>query len=119
MEFFVQNWYIVVALLALLIALVVTVARWLALPTEEQLENVRAWLLWAVFEAEKELGGGTGQLKLRSVYDLFVLRFPRMAAIIPFAVFSEMVDNALDNLKELLEKNDAARSLLEGGDLHD
>ncbi|MFR6482019.1 MAG: hypothetical protein ACLUPD_10785 [Anaerotignum faecicola] len=45
----------------------------------EQREKVKEWLLLAVTEAEKELGSGTGQLKLRYVYDLFLRRFPAVA----------------------------------------
>ncbi|MDE7233594.1 MAG: hypothetical protein K2N29_00870 [Ruminiclostridium sp.] len=49
-------------------------------------------------EAEKYLGGGTGQLKLRQVYDWFTKQFPFLAAILPFRVFSAWVDVALETL---------------------
>lgn len=45
------------------------------MPSDKQLNKVREWLLYAVTKAEKELGGGTGQIKLRYVYDMFVARF--------------------------------------------
>lgn len=38
--------------------------------------NVKEWLLLAVTEAEKALGSGTGQLKLRQTYQMFVKTFP-------------------------------------------
>ena len=69
----------------------------------------RVWLLWAVTEAEKELGGGTGKLKLRQVYDLFVTRFPWLARIVPFDLFSDMVDDALDEMREMLKNNQAVK----------
>ena len=56
-------------------------------------------------EAEKELGSGTGQLKLRQVYDLFVQRFPAVAAVISFDTFSGWVDEALEQMREMLEQN--------------
>ena len=71
--------------------------------------------LWiALAEAEKELGGGTGQLKLRSVYDRFVVRFPWVAMVLPFDVFSEMVDDALAEMRLMLAQNDKIRSYVEG-----
>ena len=72
LDFLIENWPVLVALLAVLAAAGVAVYRFVGLPTEAQLDKVREWLLWAVTEAEKELGGGTGALKLRQVYDLFV-----------------------------------------------
>ena len=51
--------------------------------------KIAEWLTYAVSEAEKQLGGGTGQLKLRLVYDWFVEKFPVVSSIIPFTVFSK------------------------------
>lgn len=51
------------------------------------------------------LGEKTGQLKLRLVYDWFVEKFPILATIVPFKVFSAWVDTALDTMKEWLEVN--------------
>lgn len=65
------------------------------------------WLVWAVSEAEKMLGSGTGQLKLRYVYDAAVVRFPILAKFIPFAVFSRMVDAALDVMRDMISKNNS------------
>ena len=63
------------------------------------------WLVWAVSEAEAVLGSKTGQLKLRYVYDLAVVRFPIMAKVIPFAIFSKLVDAALDVMRDMIENN--------------
>lgn len=65
-----------------------------------QKEKIAEWLKYAVTEAEKSLGGGTGQLKLRRVYDWFTGRFPILAAILPFRVFSAWVDVALETLEK-------------------
>lgn len=70
-----------------------------------QRAKVIEWLKYAVTEAEKQLGGGTGQLKLRLVYDWFVKQFPAVAAVVPFAVFSAWVDVALDTMKKWLDDN--------------
>ena len=109
MNFIINNWYIILALAAVLGMAAWYVYRYFNLPSEAQLAKVREWLLWAVTEAEKELGGGTGKLKLRQVYDLFVTRFPWLARIVPFDLFSDMVDDALDEMREMLKNNQAVK----------
>jgi hypothetical protein len=70
-----------------------------------QRQKIQEWLKYAVVEAEKFFGGGTGQLKLRQVYEWFCTQFPIIAAIVPFEVFSAWVDVALETMKEWLEHN--------------
>ena len=67
-----------------------------------QKNKIIEWLEYAVVEAEKYLGDGTGQLKLRLVYDWFCQQFPVAAACFPFSVFSAWVDVALDAMKRML-----------------
>lgn len=77
------------------------------------LNKIKAWLLWAVTEAEAEFGGGTGKLKLARVYDKFVDKFPKLQVIVPFSTFSKLVDIALTEMKEML-KNDKINALVKG-----
>lgn len=119
MEFIMNYWPLLVAAIAFFAVVIIAIVRFVGLPTESQLAKVREWLLWAVTEAEKELGSGTGALKLRQVYDLFVTRFPWLAKAISFELFSEMVDEALEEMRSLLNTNQAARSFVEGGSDHD
>lgn len=114
MNFIINNWYIILALVAVLTAVGIAVYRYFNLPSEAQLAKVREWLLWAVTEAEKELGGGTGKLKLRQVYDLFVTRFSWLARIVPFDLFSSMVDDALEDMREMLKTNQAVKAHVSG-----
>ena len=114
MEFILENWPIIVAVIAVVAVAAVAVVRFAGLPTEGQLAKVREWLVWAVTEAEKDLGGGTGQLKLRQVYDLFVTRFPWLAKLISFELFSNMVDEALEEMREMLDTNQAVKAFVEG-----
>lgn len=97
-----QNWYYIV-----FIALVVLVVIYGFMTGK-----VKEWLKYAVYLAEKELGSGTGQLKLHEVYDFFVETFPIFAKIVPFALFSKWVDEALVWLKDQLEKNENIRNLI-------
>lgn len=119
MEFIMNYWPLLVAAIAFFAVVIIAIVRFVGLPTETQLEKVKEWLLWAVTEAEKELGSGTGALKLRQVYDLFVTRFPWLAKAISFELFSEMVDEALEEMRSLLNTNKAARAFVEGGTDHD
>ena len=64
-------------------------------------------------QAEKELGSGTGQIKLRQVYDMFIERFPVFSKLIPFMMFSSWVDTALEFLKDQIEKNNKIKEFVE------
>ena len=64
------------------------------------------WLVWAVSEAENMFGSNTGKLKLRYAYELAIQRFPTLAKIIPFSIFSKMVDGALEIMRKMIEDND-------------
>lgn len=70
--------------------------------------------MYAVTTAEKELGAGTGKIKLRYVYDMFVARFDWLAKVITFDMFSMMVDDALEQMKSMLETNEAAQKFVAG-----
>lgn len=112
-KFMVENWYLLIAGLALAVAACFMLYRFFQLPTKKQIARIKQWLLYAVAEAEKELGSGTGQLKLRQVYDLFVQRFPAVAAVISFDTFSGWVDEALEQMREMLAKNEQVAAYVE------
>lgn len=71
------------------------------------------WLKYAVAEAEKYLGSGTGQLKLRQVYDLFTDKYPVFSTIVPFALFKYWVDVALKWFNKQLESNKSVKEFVE------
>jgi hypothetical protein len=114
MEMIIENWALIVAVLALSAACVLAVARFVQLPSAAQLEKVQNWLLLAVSEAERELGGGTGELKLRLVYDKFLGKFPWLAKVIPFKRFVAMVRKALEEMEAVLADNPKVREYVEG-----
>lgn len=114
MKFITENWFVIVAILACAAAGGYTVYAFVKMPSDKQLNKVREWLLYAVTTAEKELGGGTGQIKLRYVYDMFVVRFAWLAKVVSFEMFSMMVDEALEKMKTMLESNKAMQELVTG-----
>ena len=103
MEFFVNYWYIILVLAVLATVAVVTAVRFAKQPRDKQVAAVKEWLLVAVLEAERQFGSGTGKLKLRTVYDLFVARFPWMARVVSFDTFAQWVDEALDTVEAWLK----------------
>ena len=111
MKYIVENWFVIVGLIAVLAAGGYAVYVFVKMPSDKQLNKVREWLLYAVTKAEKELGGGTGQIKLRYVYDMFVARFAWLARVISFEAFSMM---ALERMKKMLESNKAMQTLVSG-----
>lgn len=104
MNWFLSNWQIILFCILAVIIIVYAVM------TGKTVE----WLKYAVAKAEEELGTGTGQLKLRKVYDWFIAKFPVFSKIVPFPIFSKWVDLALAWLNEQLSKNDFIRSKITG-----
>lgn len=113
MEFLVNYWYFLVAAIAILAVAGYAVYVFIKRPTTEQIAKVKEWLLYAVTAAEKELGSGTGQIKLRYVYDMFIAKFPYLVKVIPFEVFSVLVDETLDKFREMLNNNTNLQSYIE------
>lgn len=83
--------------------------------TEQQLECVRQWLLYAVIEAEKYYGSNTGKLKLRMVYSMFLDQFPNLVNSISFEYFSAMVDGTLVKMRDLLDTNKDIKNYVDKG----
>ena len=114
MEFISENWaFIVLAIAAIAVGIVFAI-RFFKSSQEEQIKKIREWLIYATTIAEKELGGGTGQLKLRRVYDMFVSKFTWLAKVISFDKFSELVDKALGDMNKLLQTNTAVSAYVNG-----
>lgn len=109
MEILIQYWDLILALLALLVFAVFLVIKFIKNPKSTQMKKIKEWLVWACVEAEKSLQTGTGQIKLRYVYDLFIIRFKWMSRIISFETFSSMVDVALVEVRKMLETNDKVK----------
>lgn len=107
MNFIINNWYIFVGMFSLVFVGFWIAYRFLGMPTEKQKEKVREWLKWACVEAEKALQSGTGQIKLRKVYDKFcaIPAFTWVARLISFTQFSVWVSDALFEVKKMLINN--------------
>lgn len=109
----IENWPVIVGIAAVIAAVVIGIAKFAGLPTAAQIAKIKEVLLVWVIQAEKELGGGTGQVKLRYVYDLFVARFPSIAKLVKFETFSLWVDEALAQMEEMLKQNKSLENYVE------
>ena len=113
-----ENWYLIVAAAAALVLIGFSCYKFAGLPTADQVKKIKEWLVWACVEAEKELQSGTGQLKLRQVYDMFcnVPAFSAVAEMVSFDVFSDWVTDALSVAKEMLIENRSLARYVYGND---
>ena len=116
MEWLMTNWYMIIVFLIVGIVAGMAIKKWLELPTMDQIESVKEWLVYAVTEAEKQLGGKTGQLKLRLVYDMAIEKF-KWLSFISFSTFSDWVDEALVVMKDMLKNERIAELII--GEVHD
>lgn len=104
----------ILSIVIIAIAIITVVVNFIKLPKADKIKNVKEWLKWAVVEAEKALGGGTGQIKLRMVYDMAIKQFPWLVQLISFDTFSAWVDEALIWMEEQLSKNKAIKDYTVG-----
>lgn len=114
MEWLANNWYLLIGFAAVLTLCIYSVIFFLKEPRETQIKNIKEWLKWAVSKAEAELGSGTGQLKLRLVYNMAIENFPFIAKFVTFQQFSDWVDEALDWMEDQLKKNENIKRLING-----
>lgn len=113
LEFITNYWYILLAAVAAIVVGGYLLYVFIKKPTSSQIAKVKEWLLYAVTEAEKELGSGTGQIKLRYVYDMFIAKFVWLTKVISFEAFSVLVDEVLEKFRNLLEENEALKQYVE------
>ena len=114
MKWLIDNWSLLVVLVAVIVVVVCYVKKFSALPSQEQQAKIKAWLLAIVVEAERQFGGQTGKIKLSWAYSKFVEAFPSLAPVVPFELFSSMVDEVLEQMRNLLESNESIRKYVEG-----
>lgn len=107
-----MNAQMIVAICIIALAAGVAVGNFVRLTKEQKIKNIKEWLKWAVTMAEKDLGSGTGQLKLRQVYNMAVAQFPWIVQLISFDQFSVWVDEALDWMNKQINTNQAVDAFI-------
>lgn len=76
--------------------------------------KIKEWLVYACAQAELALGSGTGMLKLRFVYDMFISQFPMFSKFISFSTFQAWTEDALVTFKEWVKSNNSQELFGEG-----
>lgn len=101
----INNFAFWIVLFVICFALGMFLGKFVKKSREEKIQVVKNWLLYAVAMAEKELGSGTGRIKLGQVYEQFLLVFPQLQRFISFDMFAKLVDDVLIQFQELVEEN--------------
>lgn len=114
MNWLINNWSLLVVVACAVGVGFFYVRNFSQLPSEDQVSKIKEWLLWAVIATEKELGAGTGSAKLPYCYNLFVEKFPSLVNVISFELFSQLVDEALERMRHLLDTNLDIKNYVEG-----
>ena len=117
LNFLINYWYFIVIVIAILVISGVFIFNFLQKPSEQKLQNIKEWAIYACALAQAHLGSGTGQLKMRETYDMFISRFPDLVKIVPFEMYKNIAESALLEFKKMLENNPKVKELiLEEGD---
>jgi len=101
----INNFAFWIVLFVICFALGMFLDKFIKKSREEKIQVVKNWLLYAVAMAERELGSGTGRIKLGQVYEQFLLVFPQLQRFISFDMFAKLVDDVLIQFQELVEEN--------------
>ena len=96
-----------------IVALVLVIGAFVLIAIKER-KNLKNWLLYAVAAAEKALGSGTGELKLRQVYDAFLVKFPVISKFMSFNTFKSLINDALVELENLIKSNEKVNTYIKG-----
>lgn len=105
-----DNIIIAIGIIAIVGAAAYALYYFMNLGKEKQIQVVREWLTYTVMIAEKELGSGTGKVKLRFVYDLFLDKFKFLSMLITFEQFSRLVDDALVIMRDMIQNNEQIKN---------
>ena len=116
MKFLYDNWSLLILIFSAAIILYFKFKKLSGLPSEAQQQKIKEWLLFSVMMAEKEFSSGTGRLKLVSVYSQFLDKFPSIAPVVSFELFSSWVDEVLVQMRAILETNKDIESYINGDD---
>ena len=112
MQFIADHWFTILLGVLLVASVALNVSKFTSMSSAERYELIRGWLLQAVIWAESLYGSGTGRVKLSVVYSAFCEQLPWLAKVIPFETFAQYVDDALEEMRHLIESNAAIAELV-------
>lgn len=106
METLMNNILLIVIILLLIFAIAYAVMKFFKLTPKQQLSAIQGCLLYLVIEAEKILKSKTGQAKKSLVLNWLTEKFPFISLFLDEGIFDELLNDTLDEFREMLEEND-------------
>lgn len=108
-SFLANYWTVIVAIIFLAIVVLVYVVpqivEFIGYPSVKRMEIIKKFLLKWVTEAETKFDNGDFDLILNYCYTAFVNQFPFVSKWFSEEQFKALVNDAIDELKEVLSKN--------------
>ena len=104
-EFLGNYWYLIITALSIIVIAIISIINFMKQNPEERLKSVKQWAIYACALAESHLGSGTGQLKMRETYNMFLQTFPSLAEKISYNTYKGIAEEALVEFKEMLKTN--------------
>lgn len=104
MECLINNWYVLVGILSLIVFAGFLVYKFIKSPSSEKTTKIKKWLKNLLTKTEENLDSKEGQTKLRKVYNLIIKTFSAISKVVPFSLFSNMINKAIKTIKELINK---------------
>jgi LPS O-antigen subunit length determinant protein (WzzB/FepE family) len=112
MNFIINYWPMLIVAIAIIAMAVVTVIDFINKSPKERIETIKQWAVYACAMAEAHLGSGTGQMKMRETYDMFLQRFPSLATVITYEKYKEIAEKALLEFKQMLSTNPSIQEMI-------
>lgn len=113
LDYILNHLEFIVTLIVFIVGAIRIIAKFGNLSKEEQIKQVKGFLLQAVIAAEKELGSKTGKIKLSKVYAEFCEAMPWCSRYLSYEEFCKLVDETLEDMKHLIESNQAIAGMIE------
>lgn len=112
MNFIINYWPMLIVAIAIIAMAVVTIIDFINKSPKERIETIKQWAVYACALAEAHLGSGTGQMKMRETYDMFLQRFPSLATVITYEKYKEIAEKALLEFKQMLSTNPNIQAMI-------
>jgi len=106
LDFIINYWQVIIVAIILIVVIIIKLK-------EMWNGNIIEWLVSICAEMERELGPGTGRLKLAGAYEIFINTFPIASKFMSAEFFAVLVDEALEILDETIAQNDKIKRYIE------
>lgn len=114
MMWIINNYHTILIALVIMIGIVFAAVKFFKLTPAEQKKRILLVLLDACIKAEQALGSKTGKAKRAQVYAMLKEKMPIISLFLSMEQFDELLDLALEEMKDWLAKNvEAAKKICE------